>query len=146
MKSTIVVKFHDPQENISKYCYISNVLHIIHTVNIFRECSILQTGHNWLGCHFQQTLPWPNESTWHGQFFQGRFLNILDHVHFISSFSLWAWPYDHFYYWLVLLSNLVFLGAQVSFFLFQVSSFCFAHWHEVISLTIEARFPFPHFI
>ena len=42
------------------------------------------------GCHFQQSLPWPNDPNWHGQYFQGRFLYKLDHV----SIS-----YHHFHYW-----------------------------------------------
>ena len=56
----------------------------------FNECFLLQSGQNWLGCHFQQTLPWPNDPNWHGQYFQGRFLYKLDHV----SIS-----YHHFHYW-----------------------------------------------
>ena len=132
------VKFHDPEENISKHCYISIVLHIIDTINISVNV-LLHRGHNWLEC-LQQTLPWPNDPTWHGQYFQGWFLYILDHV----SIS-----YHHFHYWFgdMIISIIGWFCIWTLFFGgAPVSCFFFAHWHEVISLTVEAWFPFPHFI
>ena len=106
----------------------------------FNECFLLQSGHNWLGCHFQQTY-----LTW-AIFLRTILLPTRSCLHFLSSFSLLVLPYDHSYYWSVLLLSHVFWGGSSFSLLFQVSTYFFAHWHEVISLTIEAQFSFPHFI
>ena len=61
-------------------------------------------------------------------------------LHFISSFSLLVWRYDHFYYWLVLHLNLVFWGG--SSFMLLFCALAWSHFLDCWSLVPISTFHF----